>query len=126
MNNVLYTIFVISISLLLGKLANYLLAALPASLYGMIIYALFLQLNWFSIEKVTKTNQWFIKHMGVCLVPAGMGIINHFELIQQHGLALVVITFSTTFILLTVIGYLSERFLITSDNYQSKTTIDLK
>ena len=124
MNNVLYTIFVISISLLLGKVANYLLAALPASLYGMVIYAIFLQLNWFSANKVTKTNQWFIKHMGVCLVPAGMGIINHFELIQQHGLSLVVIIFSTTFILLTVIGYLSERFLITPDNHKTKTTTD--
>ncbi|HCM48881.1 MAG TPA: CidA/LrgA family protein, partial [Colwellia sp.] len=29
-------------------------------------------------------------------------------------------------ILLTVIGYLSERFLITPDNHQSKTTIDSK
>jgi len=121
MNNVLYTLFVISISLLLGKLANYLVAALPASLYGMIIYALFLQLNWFSAKKVTKTNQWLIKHMGVCLVPAGMGIINHFDLIQQHGLALVVIIFSSTFVLLTVIGYLSERYLITPENHKTIT-----
>ncbi|AAZ28803.1 CidA/LrgA family protein [Colwellia psychrerythraea] len=120
MKNVLYTLFAISICLMLGKLANYLLAALPASLYGMIIYALFLQLNWFSPDKITKTNQWFIKHMGVCLVPAGMGIINHFQLIQQHGIALVVIIFSSTFILLTVIGYLSERYLITPDNIKSK------
>lgn len=121
MKNVLYTIFAISICLLIGKLANYLLDALPASLYGMIIYAIFLQLNWFSAEKVLKTNQWFIKHMGVCLVPAGMGIINHFQLIQQHGLSLVIIIFSSTFILLTVIGYLSERFLITPNNHATKT-----
>ena len=121
MKNVLYTIFAISICLLIGKLANYLFAALPASLYGMIIYAIFLQLNWFCAAKVIKTNQWFIKHMGVCLVPAGMGIINHFELIQQHGLALVIIIFSSTFILLTVIGYLSERFLITPSAHQAIT-----
>jgi holin-like protein len=111
MKNVLYTIFAISISLLLGKLANNLLAGLPASLYGMVIYAIFLQLNWFSSEKVSVTNQWFIRHMGVCFVPAGIGIINHFQLIQQHGIALVSIIFSSTFILLTVIGYLSECFL---------------
>lgn len=113
MTNVLYTIFAISICLLLGRFTNYLFAALPASLYGMIFYAIFLQINWFSADKVLKANQWFIKHMGVCLVPAGMGIINHFNLIQQHGIALVVIIFSSTFILLTLIGYLSERFLIT-------------
>ncbi|TMM45917.1 CidA/LrgA family protein [Colwellia ponticola] len=121
MNNVLYTLFAISICLLLGKLANSLFSALPASLYGMIIYAIFLQINWFSADKIVNTNQWFIKHMGVCLVPAGMGIINHFKLIQQHGIALVVIIFSSTFILLTLIGYLSERFLITPAHHIADT-----
>ena len=111
MKNVLYTLFAISISLLLGKLAHHLLAGLPASLYGMVIYALFLQLNWFSAKKVTATNQWLVRHMGVCFVPAGVGVINHFQLIQEHGVALMAIIFSSTFILLTVIGYLSERLL---------------
>jgi len=115
MKNVLYTLFAISICLLLGKLANYLLAGLPASLYGMVIYAVFLQFNWFSPQKVTLANQWLIKHMGVCLVPAGMGIIDHFQLIQEHGIALVFIICSTTLILLTIIGYLSERYLVTNN-----------
>jgi holin-like protein len=122
MQNVLYTIFAISMSLLLGKLANYLLSGLPASLYGMVIYAVFLQLNWFDAKKVSITNQWLVKHMGVCFVPAGVGIINHFELIQQHGVALIFIIFITTFTLLTVIGYLSERFLITPVTCDKKST----
>jgi len=120
MKNVLYTIFAISTCLLLGKLANYLFAGLPGSLYGMVFYAGFLQLNWFNPTKVTQANQWFIKHMGVCLVPAGMGIIDHFQLIQQHGIALVFIICSTTFLLLTVIGYLSERYLV--DDNKDKLT----
>jgi holin-like protein len=120
MKNVLYTLFAISICLLLGKLANALLAGLPASLYGMVIYAAFLQLNWFSPKKVTQANQWLIKHMGVCLVPAGMGIIDHYQLIQEHGIALIFIICSSTFILLTVIGYLSERFLVTDSDSKIK------
>jgi holin-like protein len=114
MNNVFYTVFAIGISLLLGKLIHQLLAALPASLYGMIIYAIFLQLNWFNASRVSSTNQWLVKHMGVCFVPAGIGIINHFELIKQHGVALIVIIFLSTFILLTLIGYLSEKLLTVS------------
>jgi holin-like protein len=113
MTNVFYTIFAISTSLLLGKLMHLLLTALPASLYGMIIYAIFLQLNWFDAIRVSKTNQWLVRNMGVCFVPAGIGIINHFELIKQHGIALVAIIFFSTFILLTLIGYLSEKLLIT-------------
>jgi holin-like protein len=48
--------------------------------------------------------------MGVCFVPAGVGIINHLDLIKQHGLAIVAITFSTTFILLTVVGLHYQRY----------------
>jgi holin-like protein len=116
MTNVLYTVFAISTSLLLGKLMHLLLTALPASLYGMIIYAIFLQLNWFDAVRVSKTNQWLVRNMGVCFVPAGIGIINHFELIKQHGIALITIIFLSTFILLTLIGYLSEKLLITSNS----------
>ena len=119
MANLLYTLFAISISLLLGKLANHALAGLPASLYGMVFYAIFLQINWVSAERVSATNQWLVRHMGVCFVPAGVGIINHFQLMQQHGIALISIIFISTFILLTVIGYLSERFLITPSHSHS-------
>ncbi|MEI6894889.1 MAG: CidA/LrgA family protein [Colwellia sp.] len=109
MKNVLYTFFAISISLLLGKLTNSLLPGLPASLYGMIIYAILLQLNLMSADKVSQANQWLIRHMGVCFIPAAIGIINHFQLMQQHGIAFIGIIFSSTLILLTVIGCLSER-----------------
>lgn len=122
MKNVLYTLFAISICLLLGKLTNHLLAGLPASLYGMVIYAVLLQVNWFSAKRVAMTNQWLIKNMGVCFVPAGLGIINHFQLIQEHGVALIAIIFSSTFILLTVIGYLSERFLVPPVTSRTKPT----
>lgn len=111
MKNILYTIFAITLSLLLGKLINYAIGGLPASLYGMVIYCLLLQINWLSSTKVSTTNQWFIKHMGVCFVPAGVGIVNHFSLIEQHGFALIAIIFSSTFILLTLVGLLSEKYL---------------
>lgn len=111
MKNLFYTFFAISISLLLGKVINHLISGLPASLYGMIFYAIFLQLNWFDASKVSQTNQWLIRNMGVCFVPAAIGIIDHFQLMKQHGLALMGIIIGSTLILLTVIGMLSERLL---------------
>lgn len=111
MKNIFYTFFAIGLSLAIGKLVNFALGGLPASLYGMIIYCLLLQLNWLSAERVSTANQWFIKNMGVCFVPAGVGIINHFELIKQHGIAIVAIIFISTFCLLTFVGILSQRYL---------------
>jgi len=120
MKNIFYTIFAISLSLALGRLVNFMIGGLPASLYGMVIYCLLLQLNWLNPTRVKVANHWFIKHMGVCFVPAGLGIINHFDLIKQHGIALIGIIFVSTFVLLTLVALLSERYLLTTKTIISK------
>ncbi len=113
MKNIIYTIIAISICLSLGKILNCVIGGLPASLYGMIIYCLLLQLGLVTPTRVHQANQWAIKHMGVCFIPAAVGVINHFELIKNHGFALVAIIFFTTFLLLTFVGVLAEKYLTT-------------
>ncbi len=109
MKDTFYTLICIGFCLLFGKIINYSVSGLPASLYGMIVYCALLQMNIISVVKVALANQWIIRNMGVCFVPAGVGIINHFELIKDHGLALIGIIFISTFILLTFVGLTSER-----------------
>tara|TARA_R110001583_G_scaffold33700_1_gene113774 strand:- start:5301 stop:5672 length:372 start_codon:yes stop_codon:yes gene_type:complete len=113
MKNIIYTIIVISICLIAGKILNNAVGGLPASLYGMIIYCLLLQVGWLDPNKVHKANQWAINHMGVCFIPAAVGVINHFELIKDHGYAIAAIIFFTTFLLITFIGILAEKYLTT-------------
>jgi holin-like protein len=112
MKNIFYTILAISICLGLGKLVNFYFAGLPASLYGMIFYCLLLQLGWLNPEKISQTNHWVIKHMGVCFVPAAVGVINHFDLIKHHGVTIVLSILFTTFVLLTFVGLVAERYLV--------------
>ena len=116
MRNIVYTLLAISICLAAGKLLNNLVGGLPASLYGMILYCLLLQLGLVTPSRVHQANQWAIKHMGVCFIPAAVGVINHFELIKNHGFAIVGIIFFTTFILLTLVGILVEKNLTTKSN----------
>ena len=82
----------------------------------MILYCLLLQLTWLDPDKVSQANQWIIKHMGICFVPAALGVINHFELIKNHGFTLVGIIFFTTFLLLTLVGLLAERYITSTDD----------
>ena len=114
MKNIVYTIIAISLCLIAGKVLNSAVGGLPASLYGMIIYCLLLQLGWLVPDKVHNASQWGIKHMGVCFIPAAVGVINHFELIKNHGHAIVVIIIFTTFVLVTFTGILSEKYLTTN------------
>lgn len=115
MKNIIYTAFAIGVCLGLGKLVNFYFSGLPASLYGMIFYCLLLQLSWLSPEKVSHANHWIIKNMGVCFVPAAVGVINHFDLLKQHGFTIVISIFFTTFVLLTFVGLAAERYLSAPD-----------
>ena len=121
MKNIVYTLIAIAFSLGLGKLISTWLGGLPASLYGMIFYCILLQINLIDANKVSKTNIWLVRNMGVCFVPAGIGIINHLELIKSHGVALISIIFFSSFILLTIVGWLSERFLLINTPSTSST-----
>ncbi len=105
MKNLLYSIIYVSLSLFLGYAIQHWIGGLPASLYGMIIFTLLLHFKICKAEKVEQCVTWGIKHMGVCFVPAGIGIINHFQLIKQHGITIVVIIFLTTLLVLTVVGW---------------------
>ena len=111
MKNVCYSALAIGLCLLAGKIIAATLNGLPASLYGMIIFTSLLHFKVLSADKIQQTITWIITHMGVCFVPAGVGIINHFDLLKQHGIAIIAIIFFSTFLLLSVVGLWFERLL---------------
>ena len=111
MINALYSIFIIALCLILGKIIDALIGGLPSSLYGMLIFTTLLHYKIINEARIAATIAWLIQHMGVCFVPAGVGIINHFDLIKAHGITLVSIIFVTTFLIFTVVGLLYQRTL---------------
>lgn len=125
MKNIIYTITAIIACLIAGKVLNNVVGGLPASLYGMIFYCLLLQVGWLVPAKVHQANQWGINHMGVCFIPAAVGVINHFELIKNHGYSIVAIIIFTTFFLITFIGVLAEKYL-TNEQINSTPVADSK
>ena len=108
--NVPYAILALLICLAAGYGINTLIGGLPPSLYGMVVLTIALQLKWINADRVSACIAWGIRHMGVCFVPAGVGIIEHENLIKQHGLAIVLITFLTTFLLLSFVGIAYQNY----------------
>lgn len=122
--NILYATLSLLICLGCGYGVNYLLGGLPPSLYGMAILTIALQLKLINADKLSALIAWGLRHMGVCFVPAGVGIIEHGNLIKQHGLAIVAITFITTFLILTFVGVIYQQHerktaICTNSNEQS-------
>ena len=107
--HIVYSILSVSFCLLIGKFIEVFLPILPASLYGMAIFTLLLHYRLLNAQRIKPCIEWALANMAVCFVPAGVGIINHFELIKQHGIALIAIIFFTTFLLLTLVGLGYQR-----------------
>ena len=110
-----YAICAILICIALGELIYAIAGGLPPSLYGMIVFTLLLKIRWINDKKIDASIRWIIANMGVCFVPAGVGIIQHFELIATHGISIVLITFVTTFLLLTAVGLSYQKSLDKAD-----------
>jgi holin-like protein len=115
-SHIIYSIFSVVICLLAGKFIEFFLPILPASLYGMMIFTILLHYRFLNAKRIQSCIEWALANMAVCFVPAGVGIINHFELIKNHGVMLVGIIFLTTFLLLTFVGLTYQRQL---DRYES-------
>lgn len=107
--NHLYAIAAIASSLMLGKLINAWFGGLPSSLYGMVIIAILLKFNVFSPKRIQPTVSLIIATMGVCFVPAGVGVMDNLPLLMDFGLLIVLMVISTTFIVITLVGYIAQQ-----------------
>ena len=108
-SHIIYSLLSVTICLLAGKAIELFLPVLPASLYGMMIFTTLLHYRFLNAKRIQPCIEWALANMAVCFVPAGVGIINHYELIKNHGLMLVSIIFFTTFLLLTFVGITYQR-----------------
>ena len=121
-SNIIYSLLSVSICLLIGKVIELFLPIFPASLYVMLIFTALLHYRFLNAKRVKACIEWAITNMAVCFVPAGVGIINHYELIKNHGIMLVTIIFLTTFLLLTFVGLTYQRQL---NRYESTAKKEL-
>ena len=113
--NATYSIFAIGLCLLIGYGINFVIDIIPASLYGMFIMAIGLKADILKADKMASSIDWVIKNMGVCFVPAGVGIMEHFGLLKIHGVSLISLTVITTILLMLLVGYLFQSLLPKTD-----------
>ena len=93
----------------LGEILNYLIPlSIPASIYGILIMFLALELHIIPLSAVRETGRFLIEIMPVMFIPAAVGLIEDWGILKPNWLTYTVIMFSTTFIVMILSGRVTQ------------------
>ena len=96
----------------LGELLKYSIPlSIPASIYGMVLLFLALELKILKVSDIKETSNFLIEIMPLMFVPAGVGLLDSWGALQPIWIQVVVITLISTVIVMGVSGSI-EQFVI--------------
>lgn len=88
------TLFVIC---LLGEgITTFFGLAIPGSIIGMTLLLAFLLLRWIKIQQVEQVGNFLLKNLAFFFVPAGVSVMEHYEMLKGNIIILIVICLITT------------------------------
>ncbi|MGN1204915.1 MAG: CidA/LrgA family protein [Lachnospiraceae bacterium] len=106
---------------LLGELCKFLLPLpIPASIYGMVILFLGLLTGIVRLEAVKDAGKFLIDIMPVMFIPAGVGLMESWGMLQPVLVPVCVITVVTIFTVMAATGHLSQ-WMIRADRKRGKS-----
>lgn len=81
---------------------------LPASVVGMLVLTLLLQLRWVKLSWVQGMSNFLVANIGFFFVPAGVGLMLHFGVIKASFWPIVVSTIVSTILVLVITGWVHQ------------------
>lgn len=92
--------------LILGKVISaYLPVPFPASIIGLILLFIALSTSLVKAEWITLSGDFILKYMALLFIPIGAGLVNYFDLLLSHWLAIVCSLLFTTLFIMLVVGH---------------------
>jgi len=83
----------------------------PAGIYGLILLFLLLSSGLLNVERVRDTGLFLVEIMPVMFIPAAVGLIDAWPVLQPVLLPITFIMIASTFIVMGVTGKLTDLFL---------------
>ena len=101
-------LIILAISLI-GEILKVLLPLpIPASIYGMVIMFVCLLTGVIKLEQVRETGKFLIEIMPVMFIPAGVGLMSSWNVLQPVLVPVSVITVITIFTVMGATGVISQ------------------
>ncbi|WP_340818084.1 CidA/LrgA family protein [Methanolobus sp. WCC4] len=83
---------------------NYLSLPIPGNVLGMVILLIFLLTGVIKLSMIEDVSNFFLKHLAFFFIPAAVGIITCFTILEGKWTALFIISVVSTFIIAVVTG----------------------
>jgi holin-like protein len=93
----------------LGEILKYLLPLpVPASIYGLVLMFLALEIGLIKPEHVRETGKFLVEIMPLMFVPAGVGLLDSWDVLKPTWLPLFVIAIVSTIVVMGVSGRVTQ------------------
>lgn len=93
----------------LGELCNYFLPLpIPASIYGIVFLLLSLNFNIIRLDQIKETGKFLVEIMPIMFIPAAIGLIDLWPVLQRNLIAYLVIVITSTVLVMGVAGKVCE------------------
>jgi len=113
--NFVLTIATIALSLACGKALNHAIGGLPASLYGLLLFAGILRIGIFNPDHCGAVVPKLIYYMPLVFIPVCVGMMEYLDLLTEIGLKVLVIGVSTTLLGIVVVAWSSQFAFLRAD-----------
>ena len=92
-----------------GELLHFCLPLpIPASIYGIVLLFVALEMKWVSVKDIRETSAFLIAVMPVMFIPAAVGLMDSWQSIGSSWLAYIVVTVVSTFVVMGVSGKVTQ------------------
>jgi len=106
----LYGFLVLLICQLAGELiVRYLNLPFPGPVVGMVILLIALMINGGVPDSIRQASEGLLSYLALLFVPAGVGLMVHFQLIAADGLTILTALVLSTALTLLVTGFILNR-----------------
>lgn len=99
---------------LIGEVIAVLLSpyiAVPGPVMGMLILFAALHFGWIKKSSIKMVGTWLTDNMAIFFVPAGVGLMTHFDTLQSIWWQLLLVVLITVIVLLICIGKFVQKFI---------------
>lgn len=106
-------LFIIICFSFLGEILHEVLPfPIPASIYGIVLLFLALELKILKVAQIREVSTTLIISMPVMFVPPAVGLISSWENIKDSWAEYLLITFASTFVVMAIAGWTTQLIIL--------------